>query len=138
MKLRRRSPERSELREKLTNEQYRVTQKGGTERPFSGAYHDTKADGVYRCVVCGSELFSSDAKFDSGNGWPSFFDEIEAGRVTRKRDRKLGILRIEACCANCDAHLGHVFPDGPQPTGDRYCMNSASLDLDRAGGSSSS
>lgn len=119
------------LRRRLTSEQYRVTQKSATERPFSGAYHDTKDAGVYRCVVCDAELFDSETKFDSGTGWPSFSDEIESGRVTRKRDRKMGILRIEACCAACDAHLGHVFPDGPSSTGDRYCMNSASLNLDR-------
>lgn len=121
-----------DVRERLTREQYRVTQKGATERPFSGEYCHTTDTGTYRCVVCGSELFASDTKFDSGTGWPSFFEEIGDGAVTRVRDRKLGMVRTEARCANCDAHLGHVFPDGPDPTGERYCMNSASLRLDRS------
>lgn len=125
------TPDDADLRERLTREQYRVTQKGGTERAFTGEYHDTKDDGVYRCVVCDVELFDSDAKYDSGTGWPSFFDEVAARPVTRVKDRSFGITRIEARCGTCDAHLGHVFPDGPEPTGDRYCMNSASLRLDR-------
>ncbi len=120
------------LRRRLSKEQYRVTQRGGTERAFSGAYHTTETAGIYACVVCGAELFESDAKYDSGTGWPSFTGEIVDGRVDRVKDRKLGLLRIEARCANCDAHLGHVFPDGPAPTGERFCMNSASLDLRRA------
>ncbi len=127
---RRRSPDDERLRERLTREQYRVTQQGATERPFANTYHDTKAPGVYHCIVCDAELFDSDAKYDSRTGWPSFFGEIGDGRVSRVRDRKLGLLRIEATCANCDAHLGHVFPDGPAPTGERFCMNSASLRLD--------
>ena len=122
-----------ELRERLTRDQYRVTQKGATERPFSGEYCHTTDSGTYRCVVCDAELFDSEAKFDSGTGWPSFFDEVGDGSVMRVSDRKLGMVRTEARCAKCDAHLGHVFPDGPNPTGERYCMNSASLRLDRSG-----
>jgi peptide-methionine (R)-S-oxide reductase len=121
-----------DLRERLTPEQYEVTQNGGTERAFTGAYWDTKDAGVYRCVVCHEELFDSDTKFDSGTGWPSFFTAIGDDKVKRIEDRTLGMTRIEARCANCDAHLGHVFPDGPKPTGERYCMNSASLTLDPA------
>lgn len=123
------TPSETELRDRLTPEQYEVTQNAGTERPFSGIYHDTKDAGTYTCVVCGTELFESDAKFDSGTGWPSFTSEVEPGRVTRIEDRTHGMVRIEARCATCDAHLGHIFPDGPSDTGDRYCMNSASLDL---------
>ena len=125
-------PQDVELRNRLTREQYRVTQKGGTERPFTGEYDATKDDGTYRCVVCGAALFDSADKFDSGTGWPSFTGAIDDASVRRLRDRKLGMLRIEARCADCDAHLGHVFPDGPAPTGERYCMNSASLHLQRA------
>ena len=121
-----------DLRERLTPEQYEVTQNGGTERAFTGAYWDTKEAGVYRCVVCDEALFDSDTKFDSGTGWPSFFTAIGDDKVKRIEDRTLGMTRIEARCANCDAHLGHVFPDGPKPTGERYCMNSASLTLDPA------
>ena len=121
----------SELRERLTPQQFRVTQKGGTEPPFRNEYHATKDPGVYRCVVCDAALFDSSDKFDSGTGWPSFTRDVEEGRVTRHRDRSLLMLRIEARCANCDAHLGHVFSDGPEPTGERFCMNSASLRLDR-------
>lgn len=125
------NPDDPSLRERLTAEQYRVTQKGATERAFSGEYHDTKDAGVYRCVVCDVELFDSDAKFDSGTGWPSFFDEVAERPVTRVEDSTFGMTRIEARCGTCDAHLGHVFPDGPEPTGERYCMNSASLRLER-------
>ncbi|MCL4128328.1 UNVERIFIED_CONTAM: hypothetical protein GTU68_013794 [Idotea baltica] len=123
------APTDEELRGRLTSEQYEVTQKGGTERAFTGEYWDTKDGGVYHCIVCDEALFDSGTKYDSGTGWPSFSDQINDGQVTRIEDRSHGMTRIEARCANCAAHLGHVFPDGPQPTGDRYCMNSASLSL---------
>jgi peptide-methionine (R)-S-oxide reductase len=122
--------DQAELRKRLTQEQFHITQEAGTERPFSGIYNDTKTPGVYRCVVCESELFSSDAKFDSGSGWPSFFEPAASEAVTVKDDFSLGMRRTEVECAECGAHLGHVFPDGPQPTGDRFCLNSASLLLD--------
>ena len=121
----------AEWREQLTTEQYEVCRGKGTERAFTGEYHDCKDDGVYRCVCCGEELFRSDTKFDSGTGWPSFFAPIAADRVKTEEDRSLGMLRIEAMCARCGSHLGHVFPDGPTPTGDRYCMNSCSLALEK-------
>lgn len=132
------TPDQAELKARLTPEQYEVTQNSGTERAFSGAYWDTKDEGVYRCIVCDTELFDSDTKFDSGTGWPSFFSEISDGKVKRVTDSSHGMTRIEARCANCDAHLGHVFPDGPVPTGERYCMNSASLRLDSSEDGSSS
>ena len=127
-------PTDAELRERLTPEQYEVTQKGGTERAFSGAYNDTKDPGTYRCIVCDAELFRSDTKYDSGSGWPSFTEPTAGDAVELLTDKKLGMVRTEVRCARCGAHLGHVFPDGPGPTGDRYCMNSASLALqpDRA------
>ncbi len=120
-----------ELRERLTPEQYEVTQNAGTERAFTGIYHDTKDKGIYRCIVCGDALFDSDTKYDSGSGWPSFYQPMESDKVVLKEDRSYGMVRTEVVCANCGAHLGHVFPDGPQPTGERYCMNSASLDLEK-------
>ena len=122
-------PTDAELRERLTKLQYDVTQKAGTERAFTGAYHDTKDPGVYHCIVCDAALFSSDTKFDSGSGWPSFYEAMDPELVTMKQDRSHGMVRTEAVCATCGAHLGHVFPDGPNPTGDRFCMNSASLNL---------
>ena len=119
-----------ELRERLTPEQYEVTQNAGTERAFTGIYHDAKEDGTYKCVVCDEPLFSSDTKYDSGSGWPSFWEPLADDAVDTKRDFKLVAPRTEVVCSNCGAHLGHVFPDGPQPTGQRYCMNSASLRLE--------
>jgi peptide-methionine (R)-S-oxide reductase len=122
-------PTDAELRERLTKLQYDVTQRAGTERAFTGAYHDTKDPGVYHCIVCDVPLFSSETKYDSGSGWPSFYEALDPERVTLNEDRSHGMIRTEAVCANCGSHLGHVFPDGPQPSGDRFCMNSASLDL---------
>lgn len=117
------------IRERLTPEQYRVTQQAGTEPAFTGAYWDTKDRGTYRCVVCHEPLFSSDTKYDSGSGWPSFWEALDPDAVTLHEDRSHGMVRVEVRCATCDAHLGHVFPDGPRPTGQRFCMNSASLDF---------
>jgi len=124
-------PTDEELRERLTPLQYEVTQHEGTERAFTGEYWDTKDPGTYRCIVCDEPLFRSDVKYDSGTGWPSFWEAIDPAKVTLVEDRKLLMRRTEARCARCGAHLGHVFPDGPQPTGERYCMNSASLRLER-------
>ena len=127
----------TDLKSRLTPIQYAVTQEAATERPFTGAYWDNHADGVYRCVVCHAPLFDAGQKFESGTGWPSFYDVMENGRVTTVSDRSLGMERIEVRCATCGAHLGHLFPDGPRPTGLRYCINSAALDFEdrQAGGS---
>ena len=125
-------PTDAELRERLTPEQYEVTQKAGTERAFTGEYWDCHDDGTYVCIVCGEPLFSSETKYESGTGWPSFFTPVGDEPVEEATDSSHGMVRTEARCGNCGAHLGHVFPDGPNPTGLRYCMNSASLKLEEA------
>jgi peptide-methionine (R)-S-oxide reductase len=120
-----------EWRSKLTPEQFYVTRKHGTERAFSHPYHQEKGAGMYSCVCCGAPLFSSETKFDSGTGWPSFYAPVKRGAVSEHDDRSFFMRRTEVRCAKCDAHLGHVFPDGPKPTGARYCINGVALQLDK-------
>ena len=122
----------AEWEELLTSDQYRVCRKKGTERPFSGEYHDCKESGIYACVGCGQELFDSQTKFDSGTGWPSFYQPIDPEKVGTESDDSLFMRRTEVLCSQCDSHLGHVFEDGPAPTGLRYCLNSLSLTLKKS------
>ena len=123
-----------EWRSRLSPEQFRIARQAGTERAFTGKYWDNHAEGMYHCASCGQPLFASEAKFESGTGWPSFTEPVSADAVERREDRTLAMTRTEVLCSRCAAHLGHVFPDGPGPTGLRYCLNSASLDFDASAG----
>jgi peptide-methionine (R)-S-oxide reductase len=121
-----------EWREQLSDLAYNVTREHGTEAPFSGTFYDFKGEGIYHCICCNTPLFSSESKFDSGTGWPSYFEPINDNAIRENRDRSFGMERVEVVCDACDAHLGHVFPDGPKPTGLRYCINSVCLSFEEA------